>query len=49
MRFVRDDATAFLQFGEEWAVRPSRELIERLGQIVGADGIELHYAPRLDS
>jgi len=49
MRFARDDATAFLQFGEEWAVRPSRELIERLGQIVGADGIELHYAPRLDS
>jgi len=49
IRYAREDATALVQLGEEWAVRPSRELIERLGQIVGADGIELHCAPRLDS
>jgi hypothetical protein len=27
-------------------VRPSRELIERLGTLVGREGIELYYAPR---
>ncbi|HSQ68636.1 MAG TPA: DNA polymerase III subunit alpha, partial [Steroidobacteraceae bacterium] len=49
IRYAREDATALVQLGDEWAVRPSRELIERLGQIVGVDGIELHCAPRLDS
>ena len=44
-----DDASAFVEFGEEWTVRPSRELMERLGQIVGRDGVELVYAPRVDA
>jgi hypothetical protein len=30
-------------------VRPTRDLIERLGQIVGRDGVELVYAPRVES
>ncbi len=42
-------ARAALTLPEEWSVRPTRELIERLSQLVGPDGVELRYAPRLDS
>ena len=49
IRFRRDDASAFVQFGEDWSVRPTRELVERLGQIVGREGIEIVYAPRVES
>jgi DNA polymerase-3 subunit alpha len=49
VRYVRSDAAALLQFGEDWSVRPSRELIERLGSIVGREGVELVYAPRVES
>jgi DNA polymerase-3 subunit alpha len=48
IRYDRADASAFVELGEEWTVRPSRELIERLGRILGRDGVELHYAPRVD-
>jgi len=48
VRYSRDDAAALLQFGTEWAVRPSRELVERLGQLVGRDGVEVVYAPRVE-
>jgi DNA polymerase-3 subunit alpha len=48
IRYVRDDASAFVELGEEWSIRPSRELMERLGQLVGRDGVELVYAPRVD-
>jgi DNA polymerase-3 subunit alpha len=46
IRFSRSDAAALVNFGEDWTVRPSRELVERLGQIVGRDGVEIVYAPR---
>jgi DNA polymerase III subunit alpha len=46
IRYATGDAAAILQFGEQWKVRPSRELIERLGTLVGRDSIELYYAPR---
>jgi DNA polymerase-3 subunit alpha len=46
IRYASGEAAAILQFAEQWRVRPSRELIERLGTIVGRDAIELHYAPR---
>jgi len=46
IRFQRSDAAALVNFGDEWTVRPSRELVERLGQIVGRDGVEIVYAPR---
>jgi DNA polymerase-3 subunit alpha len=49
IRYIRGDAAALLQFGEQWKVRPSRELIDRLGSIVGRDAVELYYAPRVDS
>jgi DNA polymerase-3 subunit alpha len=48
VRYTGDDAAALVQFGEEWTVRPSRELVERLGHIVGRDGVELIYAPRVE-
>ena len=34
--------------GDEWSVRPSQDLIERLGRLVGREGVELLYAPRID-
>ena len=46
MRYATGDAAAILQFGEQWKVRPSRELIERLGSLVGRDAVDLYYAPR---
>ena len=49
IRYSRGDAAALLQFGEQWKVKPSRELIERLGSLVGRDAVELYYAPRIDS
>jgi DNA polymerase-3 subunit alpha len=48
IRYARSDAAALVNFGEEWTVRPSRELVERLGQIVGRDGVEIVYAPRAE-
>ena len=48
VRYARTDAAAVVNFGEDWTVRPSRELVERLGQIVGRDGVEILYAPRTD-
>ena len=49
VRYSNGEAATILQFGEQWRVRPSRELIERLGSLVGRDAVELYYAPRLDS
>jgi DNA polymerase-3 subunit alpha len=46
VRYATGDAAAILQFGEQWKVRPSRELIERLGTLVGRDAVELYYATR---
>ena len=43
VRYATGDAAAILQFGEQWKVRPSRELIERLGTLVGRDAVELYY------
>jgi len=48
IRYAGTAARANVLLGEEWSVRPSQELIERLGQIVGRDGVELLYAPRVD-
>ncbi len=46
IRYATGDAAAILQLDERWKVRPSRELIERLGSLVGREGVELYYAPR---
>ena len=44
VRFANEEAASILTFGEQWKVRPSRELIDRLGSLVGRDGVELYYA-----
>jgi DNA polymerase III subunit alpha len=31
---------------EEWSVKPTRELTERLSQLCGNDGFRLLYGPR---
>ncbi|HVN42432.1 MAG TPA: DNA polymerase III subunit alpha, partial [Steroidobacteraceae bacterium] len=50
VRYASGEASAIVQFGEDWRVRPSRELIERLGNLLGGrDAVELMYAPRLQS
>ena len=41
--YSRADAQARLTLGEEWAVRPSRELRERLSELVGNDGFRFVY------
>jgi DNA polymerase-3 subunit alpha len=43
IRYAGEDASANVLLGEEWCVRPSQDLIERLGQIVGREGVELVY------
>jgi DNA polymerase-3 subunit alpha len=48
IRYAAHAASANVLLGEEWTVRPSQELIERLGQLVGRDGVELVYAPRVE-
>jgi len=48
IRYAGQDAAAHVVLGEEWRVKPSQDLIERLGQILGRDGVELVYAPRVD-
>jgi DNA polymerase-3 subunit alpha len=49
IRYASGDAAAIVQFGEDWKVRPSRELLERLGVLVGRDGVEVMYAPRVEA
>jgi DNA polymerase-3 subunit alpha len=46
VRYSNGEAATVLQLGEQWKVRPSRELIDRLGSLVGREGVELYYAPR---
>jgi DNA polymerase-3 subunit alpha len=44
IRYAGEAASANVLLGDEWCVRPSQDLIERLGQIVGREGVELVYA-----
>lgn len=46
VRYANAEASSIVQFGEQWRVRPSRDLIERLHSLVGRDAVELYYAPR---
>jgi DNA polymerase-3 subunit alpha len=41
--YSRTDAQARLALGADWSVRPSRELRERLSELVGADGFRFVY------
>ena len=48
LQFSTDDARAAISLGEAWRVRPTRELLERLAQLVGRDSVRVFYGPRLD-
>lgn len=41
--YTRSDAEARLALGQDWRVRPSRDLRERLSELVGADGFRFIY------
>ena len=45
VRYVGDGATARLSLGPEWAVRPSRELRDKLNELLGHKNVRLLYAP----
>jgi DNA polymerase-3 subunit alpha len=49
VHYRSDAARAALTLPEEWSVRPTRELLEKLQQLVGRDGVKLVYSPRSDS
>lgn len=45
VRYIGDQAAAQLSFGPEWAVRPSRELRDKLTELLGNNNVRLSYAP----
>ena len=47
--YRRDDAMARIQLGPGWRVRPSVDLLQRLGSLVGPDNVRIEYAIPLDS
>ncbi len=48
IRYHNAAARADLTLSEEWCVKPTRELTERLSQLVGNDGFRVVYAPRME-
>lgn len=49
VRYYSAAAKAELVLSEEWQVKPTRELTERLSQLCGNDGVRLIYTPRHDT
>ena len=45
VRYIGDSASARLSLGPEWAVRPSRELRDKLTELLGNNNVRLTYAP----
>ncbi|MGI9220253.1 MAG: DNA polymerase III subunit alpha, partial [Woeseiaceae bacterium] len=45
VHYTGDSAAARLELGPEWSVRPSRELRDQLGELLGAKNVRLLYAP----
>ena len=45
VRYIGDRATARLALGAEWTVRPSRELRDKLTDLLGQKNVQLLYAP----
>ncbi|RZV38576.1 MAG: DNA polymerase III subunit alpha [Chromatiales bacterium] len=45
VRYVGTSASAKLSLGPEWAVRPSRELRDKLTELLGTNNVRLLYAP----
>ena len=45
VQYVGSEAAARLNLGPEWSVRPSRELRDKLTELLGQDSVRLLYAP----
>jgi len=45
VQYVGSDAEARLNLGPEWTVRPSRELRDKLAELLGRNSVRLLYAP----
>jgi DNA polymerase-3 subunit alpha len=45
IQYTGSEAAGRLHLGPEWSVRPSRELRDRLGELLGRDSVRLLYAP----
>ena len=45
VQYRGDDAAARLNLGPDWSVRPSRELRDKLTELLGRDSVRLLYAP----
>jgi DNA polymerase-3 subunit alpha len=45
VQYVGSDAVARLSLGPEWTVRPSRELRDKLTDLLGQNSVRLLYAP----
>ena len=45
VRYIGANAAARLSLGPEWAVRPSRELRDKLTDLLGTNNVRLLYAP----
>jgi DNA polymerase-3 subunit alpha len=46
VHYIGDEARGTLALGEEWSVKPTRQLLDELGALVGRDGVRLMYGPR---
>ena len=45
VQYVGDTASARLSLGPGWAVRPSRELRDKLTELLGSQNVRMLYAP----
>lgn len=45
VQYTGDTASARLSLGPEWAVRPSRELRDKLSELLGSKNVRMLYAP----
>ncbi len=44
VQYVGSDATVRLNLGDEWRIRPTRDLRDKLEDLLGAEGVRLIYA-----
>ena len=47
VNYAGTQARARLSLGEDWTVRPTRELMEQLGKLVGTQAVQVVYPPRV--
>ncbi len=49
VQYTGQSATGRLELGKEWSVRPSRELRDKLTELLGRNSVRLVYAPPRDT